>query len=150
MIALFLLAGLSPLLESARNLAAAGKCPAALPLYLQLAYTPDASEAPEALLGAARCALKTGDSTLGRVLLNRFLHRPDPYLPLMQDAWELIRKLYAPEEALSRFAPYLMVLPTDTLKALFPTAPDPLRFPIFQELRARRERLPPPENPPCI
>lgn len=150
MIALFFLTALSPLLESAQGLAASGKCPAALPLFLQVAYTPDAPEAPEALLGAARCALTTGDTTLGRVLLARFLRRPDPYLPLMQDAWELARRLYAPEEALPRFAPYLMVLPTDTLKALFPTAPDSLRFPIFQELRARGERPPLPENPPCV
>jgi len=150
MIVLFLLAGFSPLLESARNLAASGKCSVALPLYLQLAYTPEAPEAPEALLGGSRCALITGDTTLGRMLLDRFLHHPDPYLPLIQEAWELVLSLYPPEEALSRFAPYLFTLPTDTLKALLPVAPDSLRFPIFQELRTRGERVPLPENPPCL
>ncbi len=150
MIVLFLWVALSPLLESARGLAESGKCQAALPLYLQVAYTPDAPEAPEALLGAARCALAAGDTTLGRVLMDRFLKHPDPFLPLMQQAWELARILHPPEEALVRFAPFLFVLPTDTLEALLPKAPDSLRFGVFQELRARGERPPLPDDLPCI
>lgn len=142
---------LSPLFQSARNLAREGRCDAALPLYLQIAYSPDSPEGAQALLGGSRCALALGDTALSRVLLTRFLHRPDPYLPLMQEAWTLARALEdTAHPAFRLFEPYLFTLPPETLQVLLPRLPDSLMFGIAQELRASGKRVNFPENRrPC-
>lgn len=147
---LLLLLATTPLFQSARSLAQRGSCPAALPIFLQIAFSSQSEDRGEALLWAAHCTLEfEHDSTLADLLLHRFLNRPDPYLPTLRMAWKIFRALH-PDDSIPYFSPYIVALPPDTLQALLtsPHLPDSFRFTLFTYIRSLRPNLPIPPNLP--
>ncbi len=144
---ILLVLSLTPLFQSAQNLAREGRCDAALPLFLQIAFTPGSAERGEALLHAAWCSLPR-DTALADLLLHRFLEDPDPDVVVLRRAWEVFRTLHPEAESLTLFAPYMVALPPDTLVDLshVPGLPDSLRVALFTLSRSYGVEAPPPSG----